>query len=55
MATAPAAKGIELICDSFKLRIRVNVIGLSAEMKICRDIATSTKGAFAVAEAHLVA
>lgn len=50
----PTAKGAELICASLEFRIRVNVIGLSAEMKICRDIATSTKGALA-AEAHLAA
>lgn len=32
------------IRDVEKDRIRVNIIGLSAEMKICRDIATQTKG-----------
>lgn len=26
-------------------RIRVNIIGLSAEMKICKDICNRTKGA----------
>ncbi|GAA5864263.1 hypothetical protein JCM8547_001312 [Rhodosporidiobolus lusitaniae] len=30
-------------------RIRVNIIGLSADMKICRDIAETTKGVYRVA------
>ncbi|KAM0791729.1 hypothetical protein ACM66B_003997 [Microbotryomycetes sp. NB124-2] len=36
-----------------KERIRVNVIGLSAEMKICRDIASQTKGTYNVARDDL--
>jgi transcription initiation factor TFIIH subunit 2 len=34
----------ETIEATVKDRIRVNIIGLSAEMKICKDICTSTKG-----------
>ncbi|KAK4050632.1 hypothetical protein OIV83_003358 [Microbotryomycetes sp. JL201] len=36
-----------------KERIRVNIIGLSAEMKICRDIASQTKGTYNVARDDL--
>ncbi|KAK4054996.1 hypothetical protein OIO90_003337 [Microbotryomycetes sp. JL221] len=36
-----------------KERIRVNIIGLSAEMKICRDIANQTKGTYNVARDDL--
>ncbi|SCV73417.1 BQ2448_7343 [Microbotryum intermedium] len=41
------------IKDVEKDRIRVNIIGLSAEMKICRDIATRTKGTYNVARDDL--
>ena len=36
-----------------KDRVRVNIIGLSAEMKICKDISTRTKGTYAVAKDDL--
>ncbi|SCZ95219.1 BZ3500_MvSof-1268-A1-R1_Chr11-2g03363 [Microbotryum saponariae] len=41
------------IKDVEKDRIRVNIIGLAAEMKICRDIATRTKGTYNVARDDL--
>ncbi|BGP42588.1 hypothetical protein JCM10450v2_006694 [Rhodotorula kratochvilovae] len=39
----------QTILDTEKERIRVNIIGLSADMKICRDIAEQTKGVYRVA------
>ena len=33
---------IDVLCDVY--RIRVNIIGLAADMKICRDISEQTKG-----------
>lgn len=37
---------LTLVCASN--RIRVNIIGLAADMKICRDISEQTKGTFLI-------
>ncbi|KPV73898.1 uncharacterized protein RHOBADRAFT_54486 [Rhodotorula graminis WP1] len=43
----------QTIVDTEKERIRVNIIGLTADMKICRDISEQTKGVYRVARDDL--
>ncbi|GAA5984910.1 hypothetical protein JCM10908_002446 [Rhodotorula pacifica] len=43
----------QTIADIEKERIRVNIIGLSADMKICRDICENTRGVYRVARDDL--
>ncbi|GAA5871355.1 hypothetical protein JCM16303_000728 [Sporobolomyces ruberrimus] len=43
----------QTIAETEAERIRVNIIGLSADMKICRDISEQTKGTYRVARDDL--
>ncbi|TNY18306.1 Ssl1-like-domain-containing protein [Rhodotorula diobovata] len=43
----------QTIVETEKERIRVNIIGLTADMKICRDICDQTKGVYRVARDDL--